>query len=159
MAAIRDLFDSFVVTCKEVYTMSPYVCVDESLVSFRGHCPFRVYMPSKPAKYGMKIWIMADCGTAYAGNLQVYLGKASDGIVEKQQGARIVRDLSEYIYGSGRNITMDNFFTSYDLAIHLLSKSLTIVGTMRKSRTELPPQLLVKNREKFCFISLLTQRV
>jgi len=27
----------------------------------KGKCPFRVYMPSKPAKYDMKIWVVADC--------------------------------------------------------------------------------------------------
>jgi hypothetical protein len=64
----RELFDSFVSKCQQVYTMSPCVCVDESLVGFRGRCCFRVYMPSKPAKYGIKIWMLCDVGTSFAGN-------------------------------------------------------------------------------------------
>jgi Transposase IS4 len=60
-----------------------YVYVDESLVSFRGRCPLRVYMPNKPAKYGIQVWALCDVGTSFAGNMQVYLGKSSDGATEK----------------------------------------------------------------------------
>jgi len=52
LAAIRELFDSFAEKCQALYTPSPYVCIDETLVSFRGRCPFRVYIPSKPDRYG-----------------------------------------------------------------------------------------------------------
>ena len=122
LAAIGEMFDSFVAKCKDAYKMSPYVCIDESLLGFRGHCLFRVYMPSKPAKYGIKVWMLCDVGTSFAGNLQVYLGKGPDGIPEKNQGARVVKDLSQYVYNSGRNITTDNFFTSYNLAQFLLTQ-------------------------------------
>ena len=115
LAPIRFLFDNFVQKCKTLYIMSPYVCVDESLLGFRGRCSFRVYMPSKPARYGLKVWMLCDSSTNFAGNMQVYLGKEPHG-VEKQQGARVVKDLSSYLNGTGRNITTDNFFTSYALA-------------------------------------------
>ncbi|GLD56424.1 piggyBac transposable element-derived protein 4-like protein [Lates japonicus] len=39
------------------------ICVDartQQLVPFRSHCKFQQYMPSKPAKYGLKIWVTAD---------------------------------------------------------------------------------------------------
>ena len=29
--------------------------VDERLVIFWGHCPFKMFIPNKPEKYGMKI--------------------------------------------------------------------------------------------------------
>jgi hypothetical protein len=100
LAPIRELFDSFVSKCKQLYTMSPFVCVDECLLGFRGRCSFRVYMPSKPAKYGLKVWMLCDVGTSFAGNLQVYLGKESTGLPEKGQGARVVKDLCGYIFNS-----------------------------------------------------------
>jgi len=74
---------------------SPFVCIDESRLSVRGRCSFRVYMPSNPARYGLKVWMLCDCGTGYATNMQVYLRKARDGIPEKNQGARVVKDLCE----------------------------------------------------------------
>lgn len=41
-----------------IYNPSPKVIVDERLVALRGRCPFKQYMPSKPSKYGIKIWAM-----------------------------------------------------------------------------------------------------
>jgi hypothetical protein len=32
-------------------------------------------MKSKPAKYGIKIWVSADANTYYTHNMQVYTGK------------------------------------------------------------------------------------
>ncbi|XP_034390351.1 piggyBac transposable element-derived protein 4-like [Cyclopterus lumpus] len=112
---------------------------------FRGRCPFTQYIPSKPAKYGITIWAAWDATSSYAWNLQVYTGKADGGRPEKNQGMRVVLDMAQGL--SGHNITCDNFFTSYKLGQELLKRKLTMVGTMRKKRSELPPQLLpTKNR-------------
>ena len=70
-------------------------------------------------------------------------------IVFYSLGARVVRDLATTIHNSGRNITTDNFFTSYSLAQSLLQVKLTILGTMRKNRTELPPALIQKRRSAY----------
>ena len=58
-----------------------------------GTGPFKVYIPIKPAKYGMKIWIFADSTTFYCGNAQMYQCKI-DGVAETGQGPRVVRDLT-----------------------------------------------------------------
>ena len=67
-------------------------------------------------------------------------------MAEKQQGARVVKDLVTGLHGSGKNVTTDNFFTSHSLGHYLLTKQLTLLGTVRKNRRELPPVLLPKNR-------------
>ena len=56
LAAIHDVWDMFVDKLCKAYRPSADMTVDEQLVSFWGHCPFHQYMPSKPAKYGIKIW-------------------------------------------------------------------------------------------------------
>ena len=56
LAAIRDLWTMFVATLRKYYIPGTDVTVDEQLVPFRGRCPFRQYIPSKPAKYGIKVW-------------------------------------------------------------------------------------------------------
>ncbi|KAJ8386982.1 hypothetical protein AAFF_G00161590 [Aldrovandia affinis] len=123
----------------------PNVTVDERLVAFRGHCPFKQYMPSKPAKYGIKIWAACDANSSYALNLQVYTGKPIGGAAERNQGMRVVLDMAQAL--RGHNITCDNFLTSYNLGQELLKKKLTMVGTVRKNRTELSAELLaIKNR-------------
>jgi len=52
----------------------------------------------------------------------------------KQTRAKELRKLAVLYRGSGRNICMDNFFTSLPLAKHLLSWNLTTVGTLKKNK-------------------------
>ncbi|KAL7877378.1 hypothetical protein SRHO_G00040280 [Serrasalmus rhombeus] len=49
---------------------------------------------------------------------------------------------------TSHNITTDNFFTSVPLAEHLLEKGLTIVGTLRQNKPDIPPVMKAsKSRE------------
>ena len=108
LAAIRDVWDKWVQRLPLLYNPGPYVTVDECLVAFRGRCPFRQYIPSKPAKYGIKIWAACDAQSSYAWNMQVYTGKSPGEAPEKNQGMRVVLDMAKGL--NGRNITCDNFF-------------------------------------------------
>ncbi|XP_066953379.1 uncharacterized protein [Macrobrachium rosenbergii] len=72
IAAFRKFFEKFVDNCISNYNISEYATVDEMLAAFRGKCPFRVYMPSKPAKYGIKIFILADAKTFYVSRINAY---------------------------------------------------------------------------------------
>ncbi len=48
---ISYIWHLFITNCKCVYNPGEYVTMDEQLVSFRGRCPLRTYMPNKPDKY------------------------------------------------------------------------------------------------------------
>lgn len=136
LAAIRNVWDRWVERLPLMYNPGPEVTVDERLVPFRGRCPFKQYIPSKPGKYGIKIWAACDAKSSYAWNMQVYTGKPLTGRPEKNQGMRVVLDMTAGL--SGHNITCDNFFTSYVLGQELLKRKLTMVGTVRKNKPELP---------------------
>lgn len=58
LAPISEIWDIFTKNCRENYKPSAYVAIDEQLVAFRGRCPFRMYIPSKPDRYGIKIIMM-----------------------------------------------------------------------------------------------------
>ncbi|XP_029553279.1 piggyBac transposable element-derived protein 4-like [Salmo trutta] len=148
LAAIREVWDEWVARLLLLYNPGPDVTVDEQLVPFRGCCPFRQYMPSKPAKYGIKSWVACDAKSSYAWKMQVYTGKPTSGGPEKNQGMRVVLDVTEGL--RGHNVTCDNFFTSYELRRQLLRRNVTMVGMVRKNKPELPPALLAaKDREVF----------
>lgn len=57
LAAISDLFETFVENSKQNFIPGPHVTIDEMLVHFRERCAFRMYIPNKPAKYGIKVQI------------------------------------------------------------------------------------------------------
>ena len=69
-----------------------------------------------------------------------YDGKEGDQ-VHRNLSQDIVLRLLEPYYGTGRDVCTDNFFTSYNLAKLLLEKSLTIFGTIRNHRREIPHSL------------------
>lgn len=50
LAPIREMWDKWVERLPLMYNPGLNVTVDECLVGFRGRCPFKQYMPSKPAK-------------------------------------------------------------------------------------------------------------
>ena len=137
LAPIYKIWHRFIEACQKSYKAGSCVTIDESLVPFRGRCSFKVYMPSKPSKYGIKIWCMVDATNAYLLNAQIYSGKSPDG-PERQQASRVVRDLTTTIANSGRNVTCDNFFTDFNLAVELLDKNITLLGTLRKNKREIP---------------------
>ena len=112
-------------------------------------------MPSKPAKYRIKSWVACDAKCSYDWKMQVYTGKPSGGRPERGQGMRVVLDVTEGLHG--HNVTCDNYFTSYELARQLLKRKITVVGTVRKNKPELPNRLLaVKVREVFSSEFLFT---
>ena len=46
------------------------------------------------------------------------------------------------MYGTGRGVTADNFFTSREIANLLLTRNVTVVGKLRKKETEVPALFL-----------------
>ena len=84
---------------------------------------------------------------------QIYTGKSEGEQREVNQGKRVVLDLINGLEKSGRNITCDNFFTSLELLRELKEKKLSILGTIRKNKKEIPEKLLhIKGREPFSSI-------
>lgn len=141
LAPFRDFCNLFQAQLPKFYIPGPDLCVDEQLVAFRGRCGFRQYIPSKPAKYGIKIWWCCDSQTCYPLKGDVYLGRQPGQQREVGQGARVVKQLVEPWRRSGRNVTADNFFTSIPLAEDLLKDGLTFVGTIRSNKPHIPDSM------------------
>lgn len=142
MAPIRDVWEVFVSRLRSSYNPGPNCTVDEMLTPFRGKCPFRQYVPSKPARYGIKIWWLCDSETFYPSNGQVYCGRRANEPREIGQSKRVVLDMTEPLFNSGRNICADNFFSSYELLMELKQHNISYVGTLRKNRKEIPEEFL-----------------
>ncbi|XP_049437725.1 piggyBac transposable element-derived protein 4-like isoform X3 [Epinephelus fuscoguttatus] len=108
LGPIREVWDIWVSALQRMWAPRSEVCVDEMLIGFRGRCPFMQYMPSKPDRYGLKVWALCECETSYCWNLQFYLGKPSPTAKrEEGLGKRVVMELTEGLTGT---VTTDNFF-------------------------------------------------
>ncbi|KAJ8932105.1 hypothetical protein NQ318_022242 [Aromia moschata] len=140
LAAIRQFYP-FVENCKSSFNLSQYTTIDEMLHPFRGRCSFVQYIPSKPAKYGIKMFALCDAESFYTSNIEIYCGKQPEGpYAVSNTPTDIVKRLITPIANSGRNLTIGNWFTNIPLADELLDKKITVVGTLKKNKREIPPE-------------------
>jgi hypothetical protein len=139
-APIRNIWEIFIKQCRELYKPGSYVTIDEQLLAFKGRCPFRMYIPNKPAKYGIKIVLVCDVRTKYMFDACPYLGKNGDTTIKEPLGSYYCKLLTKTIHGTNRNLTADNWFTSVPLAEQLLERpyNLTFIGTIRNNKQEIP---------------------
>ena len=100
-----------------------------------------MYLPSKPDKYGIKVFALVCSHCYYLHNATIYTGKDVTQPV-RDLGSKTVLSLTEPIMNSCRNITMDNWFTSVPLAEKLLERKLTCVGTIKKNKPDIPHKFL-----------------
>ena len=71
---IREQLESFVTNCLFNYTPDWSLTIDEQLFPMKNRCPFIVYMPNNPDKFGMKFWMLTEVGSKYVYNILPYLG-------------------------------------------------------------------------------------
>lgn len=140
LAPIEKIWNIFDENCRRYYQPSQYMTIDEMLRPFRGRCIFRQYIPSKPAKYGVKIFILSDALTPFCYKSIIYSGKSDQR--DRFKPENITLELAQCISGTGRNFALDNWFTSIPLAKKLLDQQLTLLGTLKKNKTEIPPEFL-----------------
>ena len=110
--------------------------------SWRGRGCFLQYLPSKTDKYGLKVFWCADAETIYPLTSKPYFGK----IARSHQinlGRNTALELVQPFFGTGRNLTCDNFFTDMELTKQLTAAKMTVVGTLRRNKTFIPPEFQI----------------
>ncbi|XP_056120044.1 piggyBac transposable element-derived protein 3-like [Rhinichthys klamathensis goyatoka] len=138
-ALMSDVWDKFVQNCIACYKPGADITVDEQLFPTKSRCSFIQYIANKPDKFGIKFWLAADVDTKYMVNGAPYLGKDETRRPGQRLADSVVLKMVDPYLGKGRNVTTDNFFTSFELAKALQAKKTSLVGTVNKSRRELPP--------------------
>lgn len=114
--------------------------IDEIMPGFRGRCPFKQYIPSKPTKYGIKTYALVNSRMVYTNNLKIYARKQSEGPFSvSNKLSDVVKQMTEP-FGKGRHITADNWFTGIELVNELRKKKkrLSHVGMLRKNKRQIP---------------------
>lgn len=142
---IKEVMDIFVNRCQVMYNPSECVTIGEMLISFRGSCPFKQYVPSKSKRYGIKLFALVDSKMPYTKNLEIDVGQEPEGQyrIGVPHAQDVVERLINPISGTSRNVTCDKRFTSFELISSLLKNhQLTSVCGVRKTKSELPKQFV-----------------
>ena len=154
-AAAREIFNKFNENCATMRIPSEFLSIDETLYPYRGKIQFRQYNPNKPAKYGLLYRSLSDAKLPYTYFTLPYAGKPEEITDDSfyvtgtdNYTKYLVDGLSNYCDIRGRNISMDRFFTSMTIAKYLLSKDITVVGTLRTDRIGIPTEIKQMNERE-----------
>lgn len=112
---------------------SAYQSIDESMTKFKGRSSMKQYLPLKPTKRGIKMWLRCDSLTGYTYDFNIYCGK--EGVVEGTLGERVVNQLAATIRETDVTLCFDRFFTSINL---LETLNYAALGTVMPNRKKLP---------------------
>lgn len=151
-ALISEIFSMLISNSQRAYCVSELLTIDEMLVPFRGRCGFKVYMPQKPKKYGIKVMCLCDAKSSFLYNAYMYTGAGSDGQGLSNQEQLLMKPtqslvkLCKPVENSNKNITADNYFSSIEAVEELAKRGLTYVGTMRKDKLIIPKEFLADTK-------------
>lgn len=136
---VDELISCLTYTYSKYRQDSQYQSIDESMTKFKGRSSLKQYMPLKPTKRGIKLWLRCDAKTGYTYDINVYSGKESTPSTSNDSltlGERVVKSLASTIKAKDVVLCFDRFFTS----VHLLE---TIrhpaLGTCMANRKNIPP--------------------
>jgi len=115
------------------------LCIDESLMLWKGRLKFKQFLPLKRYRFGIKLFELVDCETGFLLGFIIYTESDTD--YEKFgleiSGDIVAHFLKPYFY-KGHVIFMDNWCSSPKLAEFLHDRDTGMCGTVRKNRKGMP---------------------
>ncbi len=113
---------------------SQRLSLDEAMAAYKGRSPIKQYIPTKPHKWGYKIYCLSS--EDYLLRFEVYEGKeerSADGATFDT----VMRMLQGY-EEKAHILFTDNWFTSPALLLALQQKGIRLCGSVRRNRRGMP---------------------
>jgi len=117
------------------YTPVQHLALDEAMVAYKGRSSIKQYIPSKPHKWGYKIWCLSS--DDYLLHFEIYAGKEggpSDAGATIDTALRMTAAYHEQQYV----LYTDSWFTSPALLHALAKKGVRLCGAVRSNRRGMP---------------------
>ena len=96
-----------------LYDPSKEVSVDEAMIKFQGRSSLKQYMPKKPIKRGIKVWVLGDSTNGYFSRFDIYQGREENREVGLSE--HVVKKLTKELKHKYHHVFFDNYFTSLKL--------------------------------------------
>ncbi|CAL1262020.1 unnamed protein product [Larinioides sclopetarius] len=148
---IYELFDALNTKFQSSYIPECEVSVDESLLLYKGRLAFKQYIPNKRSRFGVKFYQLCEARSRYIWSSLIYTGKDMPLWQEASKYStitNIVMTLIENLLGQEYCVTLDNFYTSPELAEILLSYRTDVYGTLRSHRRGIPQEIKSRNLKR-----------
>lgn len=150
---IRPVLNHFNKLMQEQYVPNKHLCIDESMVLWRGRLFFRQYIKNKKHKYGVKLYELCESNGMVL-KIKVYCGKSE--VTESANGfghaSNVVLHLMESYLDKGYVVFTDNFYNSVSLTHMMTSRKTYICGTLRANRKKNPKYVTSKKLKKDEFV-------
>ncbi|XP_046903421.1 piggyBac transposable element-derived protein 4-like [Hypomesus transpacificus] len=138
---IRNIFHGITSAFGRVFVPFKDLCIDKSLMLWKGRLRFRQFIPAKRHRFGVKFFVLCDVRTGYVQDMLIYTGSTTDiqhhdllGI----SGSVVMTLLAPHLR-KGHVLYVDNWYSSPTLFQHLLSLGTGACGTVRSNRKGMPP--------------------
>ena len=92
-------------------------------------------MANEPDKFGLKLWLAVDVENKYLFNSFPYEEKDDTRSSDMLMPTDVVLKLMGPLFQWNYNVTLDNYFTSLGLALKLVEKNCSLVGTLHQNRS------------------------
>lgn len=143
---IRIVIDYVMKASINLYEPSKNLSIDESMVKFDGS-QFKIYMPSKPIRYGFKMYMLCENETAYVLKVAPCMDNSTEKNEENTKIAGLTLKLLEGFDNRGFHIYMDSYYSSVNLFENLQNLGIAATGTIGTNRKGLPKKSLSKAKK------------
>ena len=72
LGKICPLFNHLQAQFLKMYMPGRDIAVDEAIIKFQGRSSIKQYMPMKPIKRGIKVWVLVNSTNGYFSRLEIY---------------------------------------------------------------------------------------
>ncbi|KAL6417911.1 hypothetical protein ACFW04_014253 [Cataglyphis niger] len=138
---IKRIFDIIRHSFNAAFVPYQELCIDESLLLYKGRLSFKQYIPKKKNRFGIKSFILCDCKTGFVQDIIIYTGASTvaDSPIKGigKSGAIVLQLLKTYL-GKGHTLYVDNFYSSPALFSLLFANRTNACGTVTKRRQGMP---------------------
>ncbi|KAJ8353409.1 hypothetical protein SKAU_G00209760 [Synaphobranchus kaupii] len=112
---IRNVFNALTSAFKRSFIPYKDLCVDESLMLWKGRLGFRQYIPSKRHRFGIKFFVLCDVVMGYVQDMVIYTGATTS--IKSVEGlgvsGSVVMTLLAPHLGKGHVLYVDNWLDHF----------------------------------------------
>lgn len=140
---VRALAEKLNASFAAHFTPTQHLALDEAMCAYKGRSPIKQYIPSKPHKWGYKIFCLAS--ENYLLHFEIYEGKEEDPSAEGATYDTVIRMTQPY-QNQQLVLFTDSWFTSPALLNALQQRGIRLCGSVRSNRRGMPsiPKAAVK---------------
>ena len=140
---VRPLIQKTLELFPKYYQPKQDLAIDEMMVGTRCRVHFLQYIPKKPTKWGIKLFVNSESSTGYVLTYDVYVGSSESN--EKGHTHKTVMKLMSNYLNKNHKLFSDNFYTSPILYKDLLDNGTYACGSVRTNRKYFPDELKNNN--------------